>query len=85
MDLSNIISSECLAYANGIKIFRVVKNVNDCHVLGNSLNVINLWYVENHMALNIGKCQITTFTKNKNPISHQHKVNGPHSISCCCA
>lgn len=40
-NLLHIFRSKCLAYADDIKMFSVVININDCHVLQNALSVIN--------------------------------------------
>lgn len=74
-DLINSISCNCLAYADDIKIYREVKSDNDCSALQDDINRLYRWCVNNNMSLNISKCLIITFTKNKCPIHNTYKIN----------
>lgn len=75
-DLLGKISSECLAYADDIKVFRRISDERDCETLQLDINTISAWCDENFMVLNIEKCRVITFTKSRNPIQYKYNVKG---------
>jgi hypothetical protein len=75
-DLLTIISSECLAFADDLKMYRCVKNNNECKALQNDVDLVIEWCTLNLMKLNVSKCCVISFTKNKSPIIYDYKVLG---------
>lgn len=76
-DLLSKMKSECLAYADDIKIFRRISNHQDCEALQSDIKTIVEWCDENSMSLNTKKCQVITFSKNsKNIINYDYTIRG---------
>lgn len=75
-DLLGLIQCECLAYADDVKIFHRIYDMNDCLTLQSNLDTIENWCNHNYMALNAKKCQVITFTKNKKPLNYAYGVGG---------
>ena len=71
-----ILSLNCsvLAYADDLKMFNVITNVNDCEVLQRNLDIINHWCDTNCISLNINKCNVVSYCKRKNPIRFNYSV-----------
>jgi len=57
-----------LLFADNTKIFCTVNSIDDAKSLQLNLNKFNLWSKLNLLPLNTDKCQIISFTRNKNPI-----------------
>lgn len=68
-----------LLYADDIKIFAVVKNVNDCLLIQRDLDRFEAFCSENKIYLSYNKCQQITFTKNHNAIIHNYYI-GNYSL-----
>lgn len=56
----------CSAYADDLKIFLPVTNVNDSTILQHAINIVNIWCHSNGMKLNASKCQVITFSRKQN-------------------
>ena len=55
-DLLELIKSPCLMYADDLKIWRVITDLEDPDSLQNDLNTIMKWAAEWHLPLNADKC-----------------------------
>jgi hypothetical protein len=74
-DLLESVTSNCIAYADDIKIYREVTNIEDAMLLQNDIDKVYDWCVTNGMSLNISKCCLVTFTKKKFPVQYSYKIN----------
>lgn len=82
-DLFQLINhSNILAYADDIKIFKSISNINDLLVLQSDLSIFSEWCLKSHMTLNTSKCFIMTFTKKSPCFSHQYELQGNPLIRC---
>lgn len=54
-DLLGVIKSECLAYADDIKLFKRISDRSDCDTLQTDIDTIVDWCSRNRMSLNIKK------------------------------
>ena len=61
-DITSSLESRCLLYADDLKIFRVIRCIDDCLTLQNDLHRLLVWCLENGLLLNIGKCGVMTFS-----------------------
>ncbi|KAG7303291.1 hypothetical protein JYU34_011770 [Plutella xylostella] len=73
-DLLYRFDSNCLAYADDVKIYRPINDIDDCEILQKDINTILRWCVVNDMKLNNEKCLIITFTKARNPIKYTYQL-----------
>lgn len=74
-DLSDIIAVPHLLYADDLKLFSTVSNLNDCVRLEESLQTIQEWASLSSLPLNIAKCEVMTYTLNHQFIEHPYKIN----------
>lgn len=75
-DLFDVIEySNMLMYADDCKIYKKIADHNDTLKLQQDLNSVCNWCYENDMKLNIGKCQIMSFYRKKNPVIHDYYLN----------
>jgi hypothetical protein len=63
-----------LLFADDLKIFKQVNTIFDCQVLQDNLENLGSWCEHNRLFLNIGKCQIITFTRKKNPLMFDYRL-----------
>jgi hypothetical protein len=69
-------SSKCLMYADDLKIYRTINNVQECLLLQTDLDNLNVWCSIWKLHLNISKCKVLTFTnKKKNVTSSCYYMN----------
>ncbi|MEL7308158.1 MAG: reverse transcriptase family protein, partial [Pseudomonadota bacterium] len=59
---SCFLSSECLLFADDVKIFKQISSVNDCFELQNDLNALSDWCSIWSMNLNLAKCFFINFS-----------------------
>ena len=65
-DLCNeLVNCEFLFYADDLKIFKRIDNLNDVSLLQNNLLTISSWCKDNFMQLNITKCKVITFSRKR--------------------
>jgi hypothetical protein len=67
--------SHFLLYADDTKIYRAIKNINDCLLLQDDLNRFTQYCVENRLDLNVSKCHSMSFTRKLIPISFNYSLN----------
>nr|CAI5819698.1 unnamed protein product [Callosobruchus analis] len=56
-------------------MFSDIANTQNCIILQQSLGFVSDWCVSNKLDLNASKCYILSFTRNKNSICFDYKVN----------
>jgi hypothetical protein len=66
---------EFLFYADDLRIYKAVSNVNDVYALENNMKIIDSWSKLNGMHLNFGKCNVISFTRRACPIHHSYISN----------
>lgn len=64
-DLGSKLNCDYDFFADDLKIFRKIKSVSDHQLLQNDLDTLNNWCTVNDMHLNIEKCYILNFTRNR--------------------
>ena len=68
-------NSDVLMYADDKKIYRAIKDEADCTELQRDLDRLTKYCVYNCLNLNDKKCQVMTFTRNKNTIGYEYLLN----------
>lgn len=74
-DLPEVINSRCLLFADDNKIYRKIETVADCSTLQEDVHRLTKWCAENQLQLNIGKCNVISFTNKLNPIVFDYYVS----------
>lgn len=68
--------SSFLEYADDLKIFRPIRNVSDCLALQSDIDNLCHYCQNNKLSLNISKCKVIQFTRNKNKFNFKYNING---------
>jgi len=74
-----------LLYADDIKLFSVIRSIDDCFALQNNLNLFSNWCVANQLSLCVDKCSAITFSRKRNPLNfcyslHNYKLSRVSSV-----
>lgn len=72
---------QVLMFADDLKLFKAIRNINDCHILFNNLLKFIMWCHDNRLQLNVSKCQIMRFYRVKNPIFFDYSINNMSLVS----
>lgn len=67
--------SSFLLFADDLKFYRTVSNINDCILLQSDLDRLVLWCSENGMDLNVKKCHSMAFSRCRNQINHVYQID----------
>ena len=68
-------SSNCLLYADDIKLFKIIKTQDDCDFLQEELNVLVEWSTDNCLSFNINKCKVVHYSRGRAPRDYTYHVN----------
>lgn len=74
-DLCNELKCPHLFYADDLKIFHRISCSSDSDKIQNDLNTLNRWCTRNAMRLNIDKCHVITFTRNKSILCNNYYIS----------
>lgn len=66
---------KCLLYADDIKIFAGVRDIEDVLLVQQDLDCFLNWTVENRLALNVSKCKSMTYSKMRIPIASLYRLD----------
>jgi Reverse transcriptase (RNA-dependent DNA polymerase)/Endonuclease-reverse transcriptase len=78
-------TSQCLMYADDLKIFRPIHDLTECSLLQEDLKNLENWCRVWKLTLNISKCNVITFTnKRKNVVSFEYMI-GSDKLTRVCA
>ena len=69
-------SSECIMYADDVKLFRRVSTVNDCEQLQSDLDNLSRWSADWMLRLNPSKCFAFTMSLKTRPVVHTYSMSG---------
>ena len=75
-DITNQLDVEYLLYADDLKLFFEIKNIEDCKRLQLNLDRVILWSTNNQLPLNKDKCFIKTYTRRKENFNFEYKIDG---------
>ena len=75
-DLTSVIKTNCLMYADDLKIFSVVKSQNDVLKLQQDLDAVTKWAADWKLNLNASKCKSFKITLKRNFIHSSYGING---------
>lgn len=67
---------KCLLYADDLKFFCVIKSLDDCVNMQCDLECLVSWCKSNYLSLNVKKCKVMHFYRNRNPVFCNYFVGG---------
>lgn len=72
-DLERVLKhSKCLLYADDLKLFLGIKEIDDSKLLQEDIEAVYQWSIANRLLFNAEKCCIMSFTRAISPISSQY-------------
>jgi hypothetical protein len=71
-----ITKAKLLLFDDDIKIFLKIDNLNQCHILQSELDIFASWAHSIGFSLNISKCHVMSFSRQRSPIHHNYSLNG---------
>ncbi|GBN42060.1 putative RNA-directed DNA polymerase from transposon BS, partial [Araneus ventricosus] len=75
-DLTSVFKySECLLFADDLKLFSSMNSNLDAVLLQSDLDCLFKWCTVNKLHLNIEKCSILSYTRKSQPLNHVYKIN----------
>jgi hypothetical protein len=78
-EIADLLSSECLLYADDLKIIKTVSSSQHCEELQNDLDLLFVWSISNKLYLNLEKCKIMSFHRKKDIIRESYHI-GDHEL-----
>lgn len=73
---SCFVHSHFLLYADDMKVFKQISDINDCYLLQEDLNRFELYCLRNKLDLNVSKCFSITFTRKLKPTKCSYILKG---------
>lgn len=73
--LSKMLTCSHLFYADDLKLYNKVSSIEDSMLLHQNLISVVNWCTLNRLNLNIGKCNIVSFTRKKNPLQFLYTID----------
>ncbi|GBN44901.1 putative RNA-directed DNA polymerase from transposon BS [Araneus ventricosus] len=67
--------SECLLFADDLKLFSSMNSNLDAVLLQSEIDCLFKWCTVNKLYLNIEKCSILSYTRKSQPLNHVYKIN----------
>lgn len=83
-DAPLLFDSDCLLYADDLKLYRRVTCLDDCLSLQSDLERLSDWCSLNLLSLNISKCRVVSYTRLHSPILYPYKLLGEDIIRSNC-
>jgi hypothetical protein len=69
-------SSELLLFADDLKMYRVISNLNDCMALQEDIHRFEAWCLGNGMHINSSKCNLMIFSRRTVKTNFHYLING---------
>lgn len=75
-DVGNcFLNSQTILYADDMKIFSPINSIEDCQKLQDDLQRLNTYCIAHCLEINISKCFVVRFTRNKNIFIYEYSIN----------
>lgn len=75
-DIAHSLRSHHLLFADDLKVFAVVKSIQDCHALQASIDAVSGWASANGMEINLSKSSVISFSRSTSPLRFDYRFNG---------
>lgn len=66
---------QVILFADDLKIYKMIRSIDDCHILQSNLDKLYHWCVINSLFLNIQKCQVIRFRKIQSHVTYEYSLN----------
>lgn len=73
-DLILKLSSLKLAFADDLKMYRIISSALDCVILQNDIDTLIVWCGDNGMRINSSKCKAISFSRSPAPRMHHYAI-----------
>lgn len=73
-DLSLLLKSFSLSFADDLKMYRTITSSVDCVTLQEDVNTVLIWCGNNGMSVNSSKCKVISFTRRSRSVSHDYFI-----------
>lgn len=75
-DIGLLLPSGCRTFfADDVKIYMIIRRIEDCLRLQNMINDFEEWSSKNFLTLSVSKCNVITFHRTKNPLLYEYMMN----------
>ena len=74
-DLCTTLKCDKLFFADDLKVYASINNVDDCIFLQKQLQLLHVWCQKNLLYLNINKCKTLTYSRKTNIIKYRYMIN----------
>nr|CAI5854974.1 unnamed protein product [Callosobruchus analis] len=81
-DLCQNMNCKTLCFADDLKIYSSITDVQDCLNLQTQLSSIQIWCDRNKLDLNISKCKVVSYTRRKIYHVYNYNINGSALERC---
>lgn len=71
-DLTTLLKSDNLFYADDLKLYRSILDPSDCDILQTDINTLLWWCARNGMKVNQKKCKVITFHRTRSPTLNEY-------------
>ena len=76
-EISLLLPDDCrLLYADDVKLFKVIRDIANCHELQQLVDVFYEWCSSNRLSVSIQKCCAISFNRKKEPITFNYTMSG---------
>jgi hypothetical protein len=75
-DLTYVIKSQLLLFADDAKIYRNIKTSSDCYAIQRDIDATLNWCELNSLSLNVQKCNYMVFSNKRAPVPFNYSING---------
>lgn len=75
-DVTRVLKSIKLLYADDLKLIGKVKSISDAILLQADLNALTSWCRENRLYLNVDKCKVMSFFRIRAPVHFDYCIDG---------
>ena len=81
-DIVSSMTCNALLFADDLKIFKVIRSVNDCLLLQKDLQSLCDWCGVNKLALNYGKCKKITISLKRHELNYSYRLGNTTLEDC---
>lgn len=74
-DITNVVSSDGLLFADDYKVYKCISSIKDCVDLQEDLDKLSQWCQRNRLFLNLLKCVVISYSRKHTPIYFQYNIN----------
>lgn len=81
-DLATTLNCGNLLYADDLKLFVAINNIDDCVQLQSQIVELEKWCDKNKLSMNVSKCKVCSYTRKIQQITYDYRFNNI-SLSRC--